>query len=499
VAERRALRTADGIDDVGDHAIRGAGFTAGTHALKLAISTVATAILARLLSPQDYGLIGMTAVATNLLSMLKDMGLSLLTIQKPRLTDDESTTLFWLNAGFGVLGAIILACLGPVLSWFFGEPRLTAIAIATAAGLAVSGLGAQHEALLGRSLRFVTLGSIGVASTALSYGAGILLAWNGYRYWSLVGAQLALQTSQTLLMWMFSPWRPGRPRAGMNMRESLIFGRNVTAYSIINYVVKNADIVLLGRWWGTTSVGLYTRSSQLLSMTTVQLSEAIGAVTLPVMSRLAGSPERYRAAYQRMVETLSALTVPAAGLIAGTADWLVRIALGPGWGEAGRILAWLSLSSVVYPTLGTCGWVLVTQGRTGDLVRLAAITGPISIAGILAGLPWGGVGVAAAYSFTRVLLVAPVGIWIAGRQGPVPTSLFYRSMIPFLGAGGASLATVLVFRRVVAVSDPIVGVMLATGLSVAATLLVLGFTVTGRRALDNLRRILAALAGRHRP
>jgi O-antigen/teichoic acid export membrane protein len=484
--------------DVGDHTIRGAGFTAGAHGLKLVLSTVATAVLARLLSPQDYGLVSMIAVATNLLSTMKDMGLSLVTIQKPRLTEEESTALFWLNAGLGAIGAGILACLGPFLSWFFGEPRLTAIALVTAGGLIVGGLGAQHEALLGRSLRFVALGSIGLASTVLSYSTGILLAWSGFRYWSLIGAQMALQTSQAVLVWVFCPWRPGRPRVRVRMRESLEFGRNVTVYSIINYAVKNSDVVLMGRWWGTGPVGLYTRAGQLLTLTTNQLSEPVGAVTLPVMSRLAGSPERYREAYRRMVETLSALTVPVAGFIVGTADWIVLIALGSRWVDAGPILAWLGLSSVVYPTLGTCGWLLVTQGRTGDLVRLAVITGPISVLAILAGLPWGPVGVAAVYSLMRVVVVAPLGFWLVGRQGPMAASGFYRLMAPFLTASGASLASVLLFRKLVAVSDPIMGLAAAAGLSVAATLLVLGSTETGRRALDNLRRIVSVIGGRHR-
>jgi O-antigen/teichoic acid export membrane protein len=496
---RQDPRGEDRIEaDVGSHAIRGAGFTAGAHALKLALSTVATAVLARLLSPQDYGLVSMIAVATNLLSTMKDMGLSLVTIQKPQLTDEESTALFWLNAGLGAIGAGILAGLGPFLSWFFGEPRLTAIALVTAGGLIVGGLGAQHEALLGRSLRFVALGSIGLASTTLSYGAGILLAWSGYRYWSLIGAQLSLQTFQAVLVWVVCPWRPGRPRTRVRMRESLAFGRNVTVYSIINYAVKNADIVLMGRWWGTGPVGLYTRAGQLLTLATNQLSEPVGAVTLPVMSRLARSPERYREAYRRMVETLSALTVPIAGFIVGTADWIVLIALGPRWVDAGPILAWLSLSSIVYPTLGTCGWLLVTQGRTGDLVRLAVITGPISVLAILAGLPWGPVGVAAAYSLTRALVVAPLGFWLVGRKGPMPVSEFYRLTAPFISASGASLACVLLFRKLVAAPSPIIGLAVAAGLSASVTLLVLGSTETGRRTLDNLRRIVSVIGGRHR-
>src|SRR5213076_2784925 len=167
---------------IGGRTARGGLVTMVAHGMKFAVSIIATAILARLLTPQDYGLIGMVAVATQFVAMFKDMGLSLATIQKAEINYDQISTLFWVNVSISTGIMIIMMLAAPGVSWFFGEGRLTAITIVTAIGFLIGGLAVQHEALLRRQMRFFALSAITFVSIVVGYAVGIAMAWWGYRY-----------------------------------------------------------------------------------------------------------------------------------------------------------------------------------------------------------------------------------------------------------------------------------------------------------------------------
>jgi len=175
--------------DIGGHTVRGSAVTILSHGLKFAVGIISTAILARLLTPQDYGLIGMVAVATNFVSMLKDLGLSYPTVQRAEIDLDQISMLFWVNVGLSAVLAAIMIAIAPLLSWFYAEPRLTMIAVVTAIGFLFGGLSVQHEALLRRQMRFFTLSAIALVSMVAGYVVGIVLAWHGVGYWSLVFSQ----------------------------------------------------------------------------------------------------------------------------------------------------------------------------------------------------------------------------------------------------------------------------------------------------------------------
>src|SRR6185437_16195850 len=188
----RYFRTDHLMGSIGGRTARGGMVTMVSHGCKFAVSIVATAILARLLTPYDYGLIGMVAVATNFVSMFKDMGLSLATVQRPQISNDQISTLFWINIVLSVGICLIMVAISPAVGWFYGEPRVTKIAAVTAIGFIFGGLSVQHEALLKRQMRFFSLSIITFLAILMGYIVGILLASSGFGYWSLVFSQIAL-------------------------------------------------------------------------------------------------------------------------------------------------------------------------------------------------------------------------------------------------------------------------------------------------------------------
>jgi O-antigen/teichoic acid export membrane protein len=489
----RFFRTDHLMDTIGGRTARGGVVTMASHGLKFAISIVATAILARLLSPRDYGLIGMVAVATNFIVMFKDLGLSLATVQKSEISSRQISTLFWVNLMLSVVTMLVMVLLAPAVSWFYGDSRLTMITIVSATGFVIGGLTVQHEALLKRQMRFMALSAIALVAMIVGYIVGIAFAWYGFGFWALVFSQLALLATDAVLVWITCGWRPGLPRRGTGVRSMLSFGGNITAYGTVNYFSKNADNLLIGKFWGAQPLGLYNKAAQLVGLPTDQVHEPVMAVAVPALSRLADSPERYRKAYLRIMEKVLMLVMPAVALLIVSSDWIISIVLGSQWKDAGTILVFMSIAGLFQPIVNTAGSMLVTQGRGRHLFYWSLITSPLSILSIFAGLPWGAVGVAASYSLTRVLITNPLMYWFVGRTGPVRTKDFYRLLAPFTAASAAGILACLGFRHFFIVLNPVLGLAACFSLIAAANLIVLSLTTSGRAALLDIRNSVLLL------
>lgn len=466
---------------------RGGVVTMVSHGLKFGLSIVATAVLARLLSPQDYGLIGMVAVFTGFVAMFKDAGLSLATVQRPEISYEQISTLFWVNMLLSVIITTVMILLAPLISWFYSEPRLVLITIVTATGFLFGGLAVQHEALLKRQMRFWALSAIAFISMMAGYAVGIVFAWRGFGYWALVLSQLALLATNALGVWLVCRWRPGRPQRNSGVRSMLSFGGNVTGYAMINYVSNNCANLLVGRMFGPQPLGFYTKASQLIGLPTDQVNEPVATVSIPALSRLIDTPERYRQAYLRIMEKVMMLTIPAITLMMATSDWLVRIILGGQWGETAKIFVFMGVAGLFQPIVSTGGWLLVSQGRVRDMLRWASISAPISILSIVAGLPWGVIGVAASWSVVRIFVTNPLLFWFVGRKGPVRMGDFYRLLGPFISASAVSLAACFALRRYVYLSNPLLGLVTCGIVVMVTTVLVLALMPAGRKALADVK------------
>jgi PST family polysaccharide transporter len=480
-------------DTIGRRTARGGVVTIISHGLKFVVSIGATAVLARLLSPQDYGLIGMVAVFTGFVAMFKDAGLSLATVQRPEISYDQISTLFWVNVTLSVAITLFMILLAPAIGWFYSEPRLVMITVATAGGFMFGGLAVQHEALLKRQMRFYALSVIAFVSMMVGYAVGIIFAWRGWGYWALVFSQLALLASNVLGVWIVCRWRPGRPQRNTGVRSMLSFGGNVTGYALINYISNNASNLVVGRIFGPQPLGLYTKASQLLSLPTEQINEPLATVSIPALSRLADDQTRYRQAYLRIMEKVMMVTMPAIALMMATSDWVVRIILGSQWTDSARLVVFMGMAALFQPVMSTGGWLLVSQGRVREMLRWSLINAPISILSIAAGLPWGVAGVAASWAFGRIFVANPLLFWFVGRKGPVRTRDFYRMLAPFTLASVVSFGACLAFRRFVVITNPVLGVAACAVLVGLTTLLVLALLPAGRKALADIKSSLTLL------
>jgi PST family polysaccharide transporter len=398
-----------------------------------------------MLEPQEFGLVNMVTAITGILSILKDVGLSLATVQRPTVTEEQLSTLFWLNVLVGAILTLVSVALAPGLAAFYREPRLVGVTAALAPGFFINGLGVQHGAILARQMRFAACAAIDIAAICVSTAVGIGMARMGYGYWSLVGMSLAMPAANSIGSWLAARWVPGSPRRSAGIGSMVQMGGTVTLNSVIVYVAYNVEKVLLGRFWGADAIGLYGRAYQLINIPTENLNSAIGGVALSALSRLQDDPVRLKSYFLKGYSLVLALTLPATIACALFADEIVFVVLGPKWGASAAILRLLAPTTLVFALINPTFWLLFALGLLGRSLRIALVIAPLVIVAYIVGLPWGPRGVALAYSVAMTIWVFPHILWCVSGTPVTMADLVRAVSKPFL-SGIAAGALCLAFK-----------------------------------------------------
>jgi PST family polysaccharide transporter len=343
-------------------------------------------------------------------------------------------------------------------------------------------------------MRFAALAVIDIAAISIGMIAAIIAAWYGAAYWSLVINQLVMTLVTIAGVWAACKWRPSLPRRTAGVRSMLAYGGNLTGFNVMTFLARNLDNALIGKFWGAYQLGVYSRAYQMLLMPMQQINAPFAAVAVPALSRLADSPERYRAAYLKILQKIAMLTMPLVAFMIASSDWLVLFLLGPKWREAGRIFMLLGIAAIIQPVTKTTWWLFSTQGRTRDLFRWGVVGGAIASLSIVVGLRWGAVGVAASYAFTDLLVTTPLLFWYVGRSGPVRAGDFYRTIAPAACASVSSLFVLLISHQWLEVFPQLVlRLAIAFGITLIVSLAVLAALPAGRLAMQNSKEMLLLL------
>lgn len=403
-----------------------------------------TIVLARLLVPEDFGLVAMASVIIAFVAAFKDAGLAMATVQRENITREQISTLFWLNLALTVcLGAVIVS-LAPGVAWFYGRPELLGITIVLGLVFAVSGLSIQHEALLRRHMRFGTLAMIRVGAGVAGITVAITMALAGFGYWALVASQVVSVPISTLAACLACGWIPGLPGRGTGVRGMLQFGGLLASRNILGQVFKRFDDLIIGWQLGATPLGLYSKAYSLLRLPMDQIQGPIAQVAAPALSRLIGDAECFRSAYLRMVSFLVLIKIGIVAFLVAAAENVILFVLGEQWISSATVYRLLGGSALVGAITAGTGLLLIPFGRPGKMLVVAIVTSLLLLPGMVIGLNWGIVGVAAAVSIVPIITVVPRLLYVC-HGTPVHASDFWRmSWRPLAAALPAGFAVHLI-------------------------------------------------------
>ena len=424
---------------------------AGIFALRLAFMMV----VARLLQPEDFGLVAMATIFTAVLELFSSAGLSMATVQKSTIDNEQISTLFWINIAVGILLGLLCLLIAPLVVTFYREPRLFWVMAAMGAGFIFSAAGVQHVALLQRSLRYTALAAIEFSCQFASLGIGVGVAIAGYGYWALVAATISMPALMTVCAWRATAWIPRKPRLDADVGSLLHFGGTVTVNGVISYMTYNFDKFILGRVWGADQLGHYGVASQLLNLPTSNINTAIGGVMFSVLSRLQNDLASFKSYFLKAYSLIIAMTLPITIFSAVFADDVIAVILGPQWSDAVDIFRLLAPGVLIFGLINPLGWLLWATGRHTRSLHISLVIAPLVIVACVAGLPYGPKGVATGFSSAMVLWLIPHFVWCLRGTAITPLELARTASRPLISAAVAVALTYGILSYLPALQSPL--------------------------------------------
>ncbi len=436
----------------------------GTQAFRTVIQTVSTLVLARLLSPEDFGRVTMVTATYGIVLLLKDLGLSAATIQSKDITSDQSSFLFWTNVLAGMCVSLIILATAPALSLFYGTTELQPIAYAYALIAPISSLGAQHAALLSRAMRFKAIALRDLAAAITGASAGITSAAMGAGFWSLLIMQATSAIAGTIALWHSNPWRPSFPRWVPDAVPLLKFGRSMTIGSLLQYFNHNLDSILLGKFFGPAELGIYNRAQGLLNRPLATFMPSITQVILPLMSRIRDDHEEFRTTTLQLLSLSAAFGGLLVTPIVAWSELIVLVLLGEAWSSASPIVAILGVFLIFEPASYLLGSVLIAAGFPDKMARWRAWTLALTVLAFALGVPYGPIGIAVAYSTSGLVTRVWLGSIVA-RQSSIPRVSMLRAIAPYILATVVAITSSMMLADRFNLGIPLVELMAGCGAS----------------------------------
>lgn len=464
------------------------------------LQIASTVVLARLLTPRDFGLVTMVTTFSLLLVNFGLNGFTEAVLQIQELNHALVSNLFWINTAIGLLLTVGFAAFGTLLAQLFHEPLVIRVAIGIAPTILITGLSVQHLALLKKAMKFTATSANEIVSRASSLGISIFLAWLGWGYWALVAGAVAQPLIQAVGAWILCPWLPGLPGRVPGTSAALRFAGNVYGRFTLNYCSRNTDNMLVAWRFNSVSLGFYKKAYDLFALSASQLTAPVTNVAVAALSRYNPRSAQYR---QNLLSAISVTTFVGMGLSVEftlIGKDLIRVLLGPGWENSGRIFAFFAPGIGAMLVYYVHSWIHLSIGRADRWLRWGIFEVVVTLLFFVVGLHWGPQGIAAAWSASYFILTPP-SLWYAGKPidfGLLPViSATWKYIAAALLASGASVMIARPFSIVVAPWGParaaLAAIVFDTALVVATYLGAVVMLHRGPAPIDQFFRVLAEM------
>ena len=346
-------------------------------------------IMARLLTPKDYGLIGMLAIFLAVAQSLIDSGFSQALIRKQDRTDVDNSTVFYFNIVVSSALYLILFIAAPFVADFYNQPELTSVMRIVCLGVILNSLAVVQRALLTVRIDFKTQAKASLSAAVISGCIGIVLAYCGFGVWSLVVQQLLNLSVNTLLLWIFSKWRPIAVFSWKSFHELFAFGSKMLASGLLDTLYRNIYPIVIGKLFSASSLGHYTRAHQFSEFPSSNVTGIIQRVTYPILCGIQDETERLEAVYRKFLKLSAFIIFPLMIGMSAVARPFIDIVLGTQWGFCGQLLQIICFAMMWYPIHAINLNLLQVKGRSDLFLRLEIIKKILGITVLCITAPFG--------------------------------------------------------------------------------------------------------------
>jgi len=404
------------------HAIRGAGASFFSHIYIFLVQIIGIMILARLLTPADFGLVAMVLAFSMLLQNFGVNGFTEATIQRKGIEHKQISTFFWINISLNLALALLFIACAPLFAWFYKEPQIKLIVVVMSLSIFFAGASSQHIALLMRKMQFYKYAAINMLAVTLSLIIAIILALLDFGYWALVARWVASPLITAVCAWTFCRWRPSLPVWDVKIKPMVKFAMNIYGVFSVDYFSRNLDKMLIGRYLGAQLLGYYQRAYYLLSLPTNQITAPLTNVVIATLSRLTDNLQKFLRYYSNALSIVAFIGMfLSAGFTLMGKD-IILLLLGPQWNIAGKIMSIFGPGVGIMLIYTTNVWLHYSLGNADRCFRWSFFKVIVTTLCILIGLRHGIFGVAVGYIVSFYILLFP-GLLYAGK--PIGLKLRY--------------------------------------------------------------------------
>jgi O-antigen/teichoic acid export membrane protein len=430
-----------------DRVFAGLRWVAASSALLQITRALVAIVLARLLSPSDYGVAVLVLVFSSLVLVFSDLALGAAIVQRKSLTDDDRSTAFWISVGSGVIFMVAgFALAGPIAD-LYGQPAVEPLCRVLSLSFLVSSLQVIPEALMLRDMRFRALELRMMAATIVSGAVAITVATSGGGPWAIIVQQLTTVLVSTILLWVLSSWRPRWRFSAASGRSLGTFSGYLVGHRLLFYLHRNADNFIIGRFVGPAALGAYAVAYNVMLAPFSKIGDPLQRVMWPTLSKMQDEPARMATTWLRVVRLLAMITVPSLmGLVVVAPDF-IPLVLGDKWKPAVPLIQVLAWVGILQSLQGMNIDILMARNRTATIFRYSVFFTVAHIAAFVLGVRWGVLGVAIAYAVSSTL-VEPVLTVLTSRAIGMSPWRFVRNLLPIFATGLAMAAVVFVGRGV---------------------------------------------------
>lgn len=360
-------------------------------------------VLARLLSPAAFGLLGMVTVFSNFLMLSSNLGLSVAIIQRQELDKRMLNSCYWLFIYIGLALGLIMFTLSKPIAAFYNQPELVQLVRFMAFMFLFASFGDLGQTLLKKELRFAIIAKIQVVMQIIYSITSISLALMGFGVMSLVLGLLVSALTGSILYLYFSSWIVGLPSHPRHAKPLIKFGLFVTGSNFTNYLAGNLDYLLIGKLLGSTQLGLYTLAYQLISMPLKKISRTIAITTYPAFAKIQDSDEQLKRGYNKLTANVAFITLPLLTLLLISADPLIPLLYGEKWRQCVPVVQIMCVAGALKSAFSVRGNIFFNKNRPEVAFYVQLIYLFLLAAGVVIGVRWGIVGVAAGVTTAVVI------------------------------------------------------------------------------------------------
>ncbi len=406
--------------------VSGIGWNTASRFLRQAVQIGTYLLLGNLLEVSDFGLLGMAMVVIGFLTVFRDLGSSYALIHKKEVSRILFSSAFWVNLAFAFSLFLLIVFSAPLVADIYNEPELTPVLRILSFGIIITSSTVLHQALFEKELNFKFVATYEIISALIASGAGIVSALSGLGVWSLVIQTLTNTTATSFFLWTKSSWRPRFEFSWTEVSQIMGFSLNTVGFNLTNYIVRNVDKFLIGKYLGKTELGYYAYGYRILLLSLQNITSVFIRVLYPIFTKFQDDNRKIKETYLLMTLSLSIITFPLMIGIIGISDIFVDIFLGDKWAPVKDLLVVFAILGLIQSVFTQTGIIFQTKGKTDVWFKWGIFASVIYIFSYIIGMQWGILGVALSYLAANLVLVIP-GLLIPFRYFECKISeLFYN-------------------------------------------------------------------------